>query len=324
MCRRSLFPSPVAGEDSGMGKSKPQRAHLFALAAFGLLGLQVACKPASGPGPAQASASITEPAEAATEPVAAVEKLGRFLQRGDLAGFARVAVPPADHARLETAWRNGDSRWPLTELPLDDQLLPLLQTLSAPGAEASLKRGFDRQLANQHRDLHAAARSLGLFGTRYVQEQGDYTPAQRRHYTQLIAALGAWGQKAPLGDPKRAHDAIDRLCAVARKTGIASEEDLRAAGMDGSLKKLAPFFIELRAVLADYGLDLDASLAQLHAETEKQDGDAATVRVRYPLAGKDIQATAELQRRDGRWYLTEYLHAAEALAAPSATSATPE
>lgn len=304
-----------------MGKSTPNTVRPTALLRVVLLlsaAALGACKPAAPPAPAK-PAPAAEPAVAATEPAAAAEKLARFLQRGDLAGFARTALPPADFARMESAWREGTSRWPLTELPLDDQLLPLLQTLSAPGAEAKLKRGFDRQLANQNRDLRDAARSLGLFGTRYVQEQGDYTAAQRRHYTQLIAALSAWGQKATLGDPKRAHAAIDRLCAAARRTGIAGDEDLRAAGMEGSLKKLAPFFAELRAVLAGYGLDLDASLTQLRAEVGKQDGDAATLRIHYPVAGQPVEATVELQRRDGRWYLTEYLRAAEGLAASSAS-----
>ena len=183
------------------------------------------------------------PAPAASEPEAAVRQLAQHLRDNDLAGFARDAVPPADHARLEIAWREGRSRWPLTELPLDDQLEPLLATLSAAGAERNLQQGFTRNFANQHKDLKNAARSLGAFGVQYVKREGVYTDEERAHYAQVIAALSEWAEQAPLGDPKRGAAAIPRLAAAARKTGLTSEQALREAGMSGSLRRLAPFLL---------------------------------------------------------------------------------
>lgn len=288
-------------------KRLPALALLLA-AAFAL----PACKPepATVPGPGELPG-------AASEPATAVRRLAQRLHDNDLVGFAEAAVPAAEYARLEAAWRDDGSRWPLTLLPLDDQLLPLLQALSAPGAEARLKRGYDQQLARQDRDLRNAARNLGLFGTKYVQERNEYTEEERRHYTQAINALSAWGQRAPLGDPKRAHAAIDRLCAAARRTGIADEAALRELGMEGSLKRLAPFFAEIKAVLADgYGLSLDESLRQLRSGLIAEHGEHAQVQVRYPLAGKEIDTVVDLERRHGRWYLAGYLRDAEqALAA---------
>lgn len=257
---------------------------------------------------------------AATEPATAVRQLAKRVHDNDLAGFARDALPPADLARMEVAWREGRTRWPLTELPLDNQLLPMLQALSAPGAEQKLRRGFDRQFANQDRDLRDAARSLGLFGAKYVQQQGDYSEDERRHYPQLIAALGTWAEDAPLGDAKRAHAAIPPLCAAARKTGLASEAALNQAGMLGSLQRLGPFFAQVKTGIASYGLDIDRSLADLRTGLVEQKGDQATVRLHYPLAGAEIDTVVHLQRRDGRWYLAGYLAEADKVA----TMETPE
>ncbi|MFT4256300.1 MAG: hypothetical protein QM599_04985 [Pseudoxanthomonas sp.] len=269
----------------------------------------LACKPP----PAEPPASLPG---AASEPAAAVRALAQRLHDNDLAGFARTAVPAADYARLDSAWREGRSRWPLIELPLDEQLLPLLQTLSAPGAEARLKQGFDRQLAHQDRDLRDAARNLGLFGVRYVQEDAGLDEAQRKHAAAVIEALSDWGQRAPLGDPKRARAAIDRLCAAARRTGIRDDASLSATGMEQSLQKLGPFLAELKAVLAEhYGLALDDALAQLQSGLQEQHGDHATVQVRYPLARAQIETVATLERREGHWYLASQLRQAEALAA---------
>jgi hypothetical protein len=265
-------------------------------------------------------------AAAASAPETAVRKLAEHLQDNDLAGFARAAVPPADHARLEIAWREGRSRWPLTELPLDDQLEPLLAALSAAGAERSLQQGFTRNFANQHQDLKNAARSLGAFGVQYVKREGIYTDEERAHYAQVIAALSEWAEQAPLGDPQRGAAAIPKLAAAARQTGLAGDSALRDAGMSGSLQRLAPFFAEAKATLASYGLSPDRSIAGLRTELVDQQRDRARVRVHYPLGKREVDTLISLQRRDGRWYLVDYLRHAQQQAAaglPQAEDASP-
>ena len=265
------------------------------------------CQRAPGPGQTPA----------ASEPAAAVLRLARHLHDNDLVGFARDAVPPAEYAQLETAWREGRSRWPLTELPLDEQLEPLLATLSAPGSEGRLQQGFKRNFANQDKDLRDAARSLGSFGVQYVKREGVYTAEERAHYAQVITALSEWGAQAPLGDPKRGATAITKLAAAARRTGLGGESALREAGMTESLRRLGPFFAQAKASLASYGLPLDRSLSALRVELVEQKGDQAQVRVHYPLGKRQIDTVASLRRRDGKWYLVEYLHHAEqALAVP--------
>lgn len=266
----------------------------------------------------------TAPTEViASEPEASVRQLARHLQNNDLDGFARAAVPPADYARLETAWREGRSRWPLTELPLDDQLEPLLAVLSAPGSERSLKQGFTRNFAHQHKDLKNAAQSLGAFGVQYVKREGIYTDEERAHYAQVIGALSEWAAQAPLGDPKRGAAAIPKLATAARKTGLTSEQALREAGMSESLRKLAPFFAEAKATLASYGLSPDQSIAGLRTELVEQKGDQASVRVHYPLGKREIDTVVSLQRRDGRWYLTDYLRHVEQALSPPANETPP-
>jgi len=261
---------------------------------------------------------------AASEPAAAVRQLAGYLQRNDLAGFARAAVPPAYHAQLEMAWRENRSRWPLTELPLDERLVPLLATLAAPESEKALRRSFGNQFARQDRDLRDAARALGLFGVQYVRNEGDYTDDERHHYAQIVAALSAWAAAAPLGDPARAHAGIDRLAAAARQADLASEQALQAAGMQGSLQRLAPLSAALKATVASYGLDLDATLSHLRTGLVEQDGDNARVRIHYPLGGTEIDTVVSLERRDGHWYLSDYLRQAEeAMAPPPAPPVVP-
>lgn len=239
----------------------------------------------------------------AAEPAEAVRQLARHLHDNDLVGYARASVAPDQYAQLESAWRRGQSRWPLTDLPLSRQLPGLLATLSAPGAEQSLQRAFRAQFAGQGAAIRQAANSLGLFGVQYLTHQGDYTATQREHYLQVVAALSRWAAQAPLSDSAHADAAIARLAAAARRTGLASDADLQQAGMEESLRRLGPFMAEFKAVLAGYGLDLN--LAQLRAGVIEQHGDSAIVRIRYPLAGSEIDLRESMVRRGRHWYLAQ-------------------
>lgn len=248
----------------------------------------------------------------ARQPAEAVMLLTRHLRDNDLAAFARDAVPPDLHRRLETAWRAGHTRWPLDELPFDERLPRLLGALAEPDAQRKLQTVFDRQFSGETSALKAAATALGLFGAQYVQHQGDFSPAERAHYLQFVDAISQWGRAAPLGDPARARQAIPRLAAAARATGLASEADFARMGMAASLQRLSGFLRTLKTVLASYGLGLDDSLGALRADTVSQDGARARVRMRYTLGGQPVEAVVDVERIAGRWYLSDYLRHARA------------
>lgn len=273
----------------------------------------------------RAPAPVVEPTP--TEPTQAVEQLVRDLTRNDLVSWSRHAVPPGLLARLELAWDEGRTRWPLTELPLDDRLPAFIDALAAPGAEKQLLTVYRRQFSGANAELRSAAATLGLFATQYLRNEGDYSADERAHYAQLVQAVSRWGQKAPLGDPQRAQQAIPQLVAGARQTGLAGgPERFRALGMQRSLERLGPFFGRLKQVLHAYGLDLDADLGGARATLLTQQGDRARVRLDYTLAGQAIQAELDVERHDGHWYLSDALRHAQAEAerpAAAASTASP-
>jgi hypothetical protein len=276
--------------------------------------LAAACRPAPDtPIPAT-------PAPGADKPAQAVRLLTRHLRDNALDAYARDAVPPALHAQLETAWHEGRTRWPLDELPLGAKVPAVLGALAAPGSEARLGRDYDRQLAGAGGELRSAALALGLFGDQYVANEGDFSADERVHYRQLVAATSRWAARAPLSESKRAHAAIARLATAARATGLRSEADFARLGMDDSLRRLSAFEIVLKQVLAGYGLELDTTLAGMRATEIERDGDRARVRMQYRFAGRDIDASIGVERRDGRWYAVDFLRHAEA-AAGTATPA---
>ncbi|QWF16860.1 hypothetical protein [Lysobacter capsici] len=263
-----------------------------------------------GPDPAPAEPVASLPTQAVTQLVA-------DLRRNDLAGYARHAVPPELHARLETAWREGRTTWPLTELPLHDRFPTFIAALAAQNAERDLVASFRRQFAGADGELHSAAKTLGVFAIQYVRSEAVYSDTERDHHAQLIGAISQWAQATSLGDSAKGRAAIPQLVSAARATGLAAPDAFAHNGMDRSLRRLGPFVERLKQVLGGYGLDLDAALDSVDATLAEQTGDTARVRIRYQLAGEPVDAYVLVERRQDRWYLSDVLrHAQAELEAP--------
>ena len=299
--------------------SLPRIALLVAVTAL-MAGCQP--QPSAGPDAPAATSSRRSPPQPAARPAEAIHVLRDRLLARDGHGFARLAVPPALSARLEQGWRDGSTRWPLDELPLDARIPGMLAALQAPTSEKALMATFRRQFAGADRDIDQAIRTLAVFGGEFVQTDRSYGAEEREHVAQAIAATSAWATRAPLADPKRAEPFFSALAGAARRTGIdgkAGNAAFAALGMQASLDRLSPFF----AILVDqlrrqYGLDLDATLRSAQASLMQQTGDKAQLRLRYTLAGRQIDAVVPVVRIDGAWYLADYVARAEqSLATPA-------
>jgi len=260
------------------------------------------------------------PERGGSTPVEAVTLLTAHLRSGDLAAFAHDAVTPDLAPALDTAWREGRSRWPISELPLSAQLPSVLTALGAPQAERLLLQTFNREFAGAERELRSAAVALGAFAIQYLEQGGDFSEDERAHYTQIIAAASGWAETAPLADREQARATIAALVAAARESGVGNDAALGAAGMQDGLAKLSPLFTAGKLRLAAYGLDLDRTFDSVEATLDAQTGETARVRLRYTLADQPIDALVNVERHDGRWYVSDFLRDARAAAVPAAAT----
>jgi hypothetical protein len=95
--------------------------------------------------------------------------------------------------------------------------------------------------------------------------------------------------------------------------------------MEASLRRMGRFQAVFKQAVARYGLDLDAGLDTAQASLQQQTGDTAIVRLRYRLAGQDIDALVPMRRIAGHWYVDDYLrHATAAVADRALIAATHE
>ncbi|MDO4708706.1 MAG: hypothetical protein Q4B94_02620 [Pseudomonadota bacterium] len=284
---------------------------LALLLACGLLQACSSCSPC-----AVFHDEIDKPGHAAVHgadsPNAAVTDLIAHLRDDDLPAIARTALPAGLHAEVEAAWQDGRSRWPLTELPLDDSIPKMLAALTQANAEQTLQQSFRQQLSGQTRAMQDAARGLGVFGKEYLGREGHYNLSQRQHYTQLIDVVSSWAAGAPLGDAGRGRQSIGLLVKAATEGGISGDEDFSRLGLAASLEGLTPLYVAIKQILELYGLDVNQTLASVNVETVSEAGDEAELRVSYTLAGRPVKTVMQAVRVQGRWYLADYLQAARA------------
>ncbi|MCD9029098.1 hypothetical protein LDO26_12900 [Luteimonas sp. BDR2-5] len=293
----------------------PRRAAHLLPGALLALGLALAgCRQDAPPAAGRATAA----APGADTPAGAVQLLTGHLRAGDLSAFARDATPAALQPALEQAWRDGGSRWPLSELPLAPQFPAMLAGLAAPQSERTLLVAFNHQFAGAERELRAAAESLGVFAIQYLEHDPAVSDGERDHYSQVVTAISLWAHRAPLADRAHAQAALALLAPAARTAGLDSDAAFAEAGMHGSLHRLQPVIVAAKQALLPYGLDLDAALASVEATLQTQTGDTAQVRMRYTLAGQPIDVLVAVERHDGRWFVSDFLRNAEAAAATSA------
>src|SRR5690606_16797687 len=187
----AVAPTPRSGQDAAHPGERSAMGNRTITALLVLLAMALAmlagCRREP---PADAT-----PVEAAT-PGEAVRRLTAHLQAGDLEAFARDAVTPEVHRRLQVAWSEGRTRWPLDQLPFAQHIPRGMAARHAPGAPQSLQRGFEGQRAGA--SVQAAAEFLTLLTVQYIVQQGEFSVSEREHYPQLVQAIGDWAGGAPI------------------------------------------------------------------------------------------------------------------------------
>jgi hypothetical protein len=205
------------------------------------------------------------PPRPAPTPEAAVHRLLDDLRRDDLGAYAVHALPPDLYAQVDAAWRDGRSRWPLSELPLARQLPVAIDRLAAPGAEGFARRGYRQQFRGEAREVRTAVRTLGLFARQYLERSADIPSPERAHRLQQLAAVVDWAEAAPLADGARVEPLLPGLAQAARESRLAGGDAAWSRlGMHRTLTRLRPALRAAKRALAALGLDVDAALRGTH------------------------------------------------------------
>ncbi|WP_295361781.1 hypothetical protein [Arenimonas sp.] len=263
------------------------------------------------------------------DPVAAVQAQAQALRDNDLVRWSKLSLPPELQARSEALWEQRVAAAEPADPEDAREYAEVMARLTAPDAEAALMRDlepklaqFEAEVAGQWPLMQATA---SIFLSAAIEANTELAAAQKSHGRAVANALLDWAQPALITDRARARQAIAALSATAHELDLPTLEQARALGYTEALEKGGIALAGLKQASKAYGLDLDASLDGVRAELISTEGDQATVRVTYPLLGRDVAFEARLQRVGEGWYDADAIAQAEAelAEAANATAVTP-
>jgi hypothetical protein len=276
------------------------RLMLVALLCAGLLALAPGCR---------------RSAVAPGDPVAAVKGLALALRDDDLVRYSQLSMPPALHKQMEQRWHQ---KLLLATPPTPAQQQDYarwMQRLTAPDAERKLYERFDARMKKFEPEIRSQWPLMqatgGIFLNGLIKANDKLGPSEKAHAQAIAQALLAWLKPETIVDRARARQSIAVITGAARNLELPTLADTRKLEMLPALEKGGEILRACKDIAKIYGIDADASLAQVQAKVVSASGDSATMEVSYPLFDKTVKFEMELLRRDKRWYPADAVRKAE-------------
>lgn len=245
-------------------------------------------------------APVTEaPARVETEPHAALVASVEAVRKNDLRRFLQLTLPDAKLAELRAEWerQRAEGAKPAEVA----QFRETMAKLTAPDAEAKLMQELAPKLAEMRPQVAMMTGMLTGMAQSGIEQSATLSATEKRQARELLQAAGRVLQEHDITDEAAARRAVAVVCRTARRLNAAELEQLQRLSFDQLLAKGDVVLGGLKEVLAIYGLEVDAWLDSVEAETVRQEGDGALVRVRYEILGVRQTVETEMVRSEGRW-----------------------
>jgi hypothetical protein len=236
-------------------------------------------------------------------PAASIEAGAQALRKNDVRSFLKLTLSDAGLAEMKADWDLQRAKKPSAEE--EAAFAATMEKLTAEGAEDALMAELSPKLDEMRPQV---AMMIGMFNgmaDAALAQNTELSDEEREQGREVLKALADLLGKNDLTDPKLARRAIDVVCGTARALGIASFDQLRGLSFEELLSRADLVFAGAKDLLAIYGLSVDAWLDSVKAETLAEEGDHATVRIRFEILGTSHSVDTEMVKTDGRWIKKE-------------------
>ncbi len=257
-------------------------------------------------------------AEVAAEagPDTALVALADAIRENEIQTFLRRSLSEAEYAEARREWDAARAG----EVGADDaaRLNEVLAHISQEDVVEEMMREVGPALEGARQNLPMMLFAAQTMGHASIAKNEQLTEAQKTSANELLAAFGKWAGGRDLADPALAHEAMTVWVTGARRMDLQETADLQALEFEEMTARAGMLLEATKAALRVYEFDLDEVLASVQAETLRQQGDTALVRVSFRLLDTDQEFDLAMVRREERW-LPEAVrrHADEALKAES-------
>lgn len=242
-----------------------------------------------------------EPATAAADtPHGTVLIAVGAMKTGDLEAFLKNAMPEADYAAARKDWEA--ARTGALDPQEEAELNATLARLQADDAVDTLMAEIEPRLAEVRGQLPLLLGIAQTVGHAGISNSEELTDDQKTAANELLGAMGRWAGGRDLADPELAREAVVIAVQAGRSLELESASDLQALEFEEMMQRAGIMFRASKDMLRVYGLDVDAMLDSVTAETLSEDGDRAMVRMRFEFLETNQKIDFPMVRRNGRWY----------------------
>ncbi len=248
---------------------------------------------------ASAATFALNSADRAVTPDRAIVAGVEAIRKNNLKAFLDATFSREQMREMEKAWNT--KRKEPADPAEDAQFAEMMQMLTAPGAEKQLMAMVEPKLEEMRPQMGMLVGMMSGMAQAGVDQSADLSSEEKKQVQEVLGGFVKALQDNDLTSSDLARKAIGIVCKTARRLKLDSMADVRALDFRHAVAKGDILLRGTKEVVAVYGFSVDTWLDSVKAETIKEDGDEAVVRVNYEMFGVQQTVDTEMVRVDGRW-----------------------
>lgn len=227
------------------------------------------------------------------------------LVEPDMQLYRERTLPPEQLAALKQNWPAVRSKLALNA---GEQATfnKLLTRFTENKAEKHLQRDLNAKIKRLSTEINTKwplmQTSLDLLMQGWVESTQQLSSSEKAHSRALVAAIISQMPAEWLQNNELREQAFAQMVIIARELEIDNYNQFNQLSYEQFNDKLAYLIQGLKNLGLVYGLDWNASQAQLQVKVLEQSGNKAKVQIRYPLGEKWVEFSMDLIEQDGHWY----------------------
>ena len=237
----------------------------------------------------------------APDPAEQVHAAARMLRTNDLAGLAKVLLPPAQLQVMRGAYEMKRNE-PTTDADRA-QFAEGIAKVMAPDAVEKLMAEIEPRLVEARPQAPGALMmGLGALQVAITSPQTELSADQRVALQSALPGIQRWASTTDFLSSKSVRQALTLITQAARNTGVSNLDQLKMLSFEEVLARAGNVLAASKKALGIYGLDLDAIAGSMQVQVLANDGQNARVRATFTVFDAPISSEHDLVLVDGRWY----------------------
>ncbi len=236
---------------------------------------------------------------AAGTPHGTILAMSTALQSNDMVTFLRHGLSESDFVAARAEW--DQARVGAIDAADEAELNATLARIEDDATVERVMAQIEPALEEARKNLPLMLLLAQSWSHATIAANESLSEAQKQSANDLLAALGKWAGGKDLADPALARKALHAGVAGARRLELNKVDDIKALEFEEMVGRAGILLAASKDMLVVYGISIDEMLASVSAETLREQGDTALVRVHFELLDTEQYFDVVMVRSQGRW-----------------------